>query len=39
VVDVHGRYVRFSVHELGAPFGRGRTTDLQEWGPAGLVVR
>lgn len=39
VVDVRGRDVRFSVHELGAPFGQGRTTDLQEWGPAGLVVK
>lgn len=35
-VDVHGRDVRFSVHELGAPFGQGRTTELNAWGAAGL---
>jgi predicted phosphodiesterase len=36
VVDVDGRDVRFSVHELGAPFGQGRKTELKDWGPAGL---
>jgi len=36
VVDVRGREVQFHVHELGAPFGEGRTTELKQWGPAGL---
>ena len=35
-VDVRGHDVQFSVHELGAPFGQGRTTALKDWGPAGL---
>lgn len=35
-VDVRGRDVQFGVHELGAPFGQGRTTELKDWGPAGL---
>lgn len=35
-VDVRGRDVRFSMHELGAPFGQGRTTELKDWRPAGL---
>jgi len=36
VVEVRGREVQFQVHELGAPFGQGRTTELKQWGPAGL---
>lgn len=37
VVDVDGRDADIHIHELGAPFGEGRVTGLQQWGPAGLT--
>ncbi len=37
VVDVQGRGADFHIHELGAPFGQGRVTELRQWGPAGLT--
>lgn len=36
VVNVHGRDADFVIHQLGAPFGEGRVTELKQWGPAGL---
>jgi len=37
VVDVDGKGAGFRVHELGAPYGRGRSTALSDWGKAGLL--
>jgi 3',5'-cyclic-AMP phosphodiesterase len=37
VVDVNARAADFHVHELGAPYGLGRTTMLKDWGKAGLI--
>jgi predicted phosphodiesterase len=39
VVDVTPSGVRFSIHELGAPYGKGRITALSDWGKAGLINR
>jgi hypothetical protein len=36
-VDVSGDEVHFEIHELQPPFGRGRVTQLSDWGVAGLV--
>lgn len=37
VVDVTAKAAEFRVHELGAPFGQGRTTALKDWSKAGLI--
>lgn len=37
VVGVRARETTFEIHELGAPYGQGRTTKLGNWGPAGLI--
>ena len=37
VVDVNGKGAGFRIHELGAPYGQGRSTALSDWGKAGLV--
>jgi len=37
VIDVKAGKAGFRIHELGEPFGEGRTTDLKNWGPAGLI--
>jgi Icc protein len=37
VIDVDGTNAAFSVHELDAPAGQGRTTGLNVWGKAGLI--
>jgi 3',5'-cyclic-AMP phosphodiesterase len=39
VVDVSGRDAEFRIHELAAPYGKGRSTRLSDWGKAGLQVR
>ncbi|HKD06357.1 MAG TPA: metallophosphoesterase [Bryobacteraceae bacterium] len=39
VVDVSPAGERFTIHELGAPYGKDRTTDLTAWGKAGLINR
>jgi 3',5'-cyclic-AMP phosphodiesterase len=36
IVDVKGSDVEFHVHELNEPFGKGRTTSLDDWGKAGI---
>lgn len=36
VVDVSPTAADFHIHQLGAPFGEGRTSTLKDWGPAGL---
>lgn len=36
VVDVNATGVHWRIRELGAPYGEGRTTSLNDWGPAGL---
>jgi len=36
-VDVKGTEANVAIHELGEPYGRGRTTLLKEWGKAGLI--
>jgi hypothetical protein len=38
VVDVVGSGVSFRFQELMPPFGQGRATKLNDWGPAGLVT-
>lgn len=38
-VEINPRTVEFRIHELGAPFGEGRTTTLADWGKAGLITR
>jgi Icc protein len=38
-VSITPKSVDFKVHELGAPFGEGRTTGLSDWGKAGLTRR
>lgn len=37
VVDVKAGEAQVRIHELGEPFGRSRTTELEDWGPAGLI--
>ena len=37
VVDVTPKGVQFRIHELGAPYGQGRSSELKEWGKAGLL--
>jgi Icc protein len=39
VVDVSGKNSEFRIHELAAPYGKGRSTSLNDWGKAGLQVR
>jgi hypothetical protein len=39
VVDVSPSGTRFAIHELGPPYGQGRTTLLSDWGKAGLINR
>ena len=39
VVTVNGSDVRMQIHELGAPFGKGRSTTPADWGLTGLVAR
>ena len=39
VVDVSGKNAEFRIHELAAPYGKGRSTRLNDWGKAGLQVR
>ncbi len=39
VVDVSPGRERFTIHELGPPYGKGRTTLLSDWGKAGLINR
>jgi 3',5'-cyclic-AMP phosphodiesterase len=36
LVSVHGAAVEFQVREVQPPFGQGRVTTLDDWGPAGL---
>jgi hypothetical protein len=36
VVDVGPKDAAFQIHELGAPYGQGRLTTLEDWGKAGL---
>jgi predicted phosphodiesterase len=36
LVEVHGAVVHFEIHELSPPYGRGRVTELKDWGKAGL---
>jgi predicted phosphodiesterase len=36
-VDVSGSAVHFEIHELQPPYGRGRVTQLRDWGIAGLA--
>jgi predicted phosphodiesterase len=38
IVDVKAGHATFGVHELNAPFGKGRTTSLDGWGKAGLIT-
>lgn len=35
-VDVGPKGVAFHIHELGAPYGQGRSSELNDWGKAGL---
>jgi hypothetical protein len=37
VVDVSTKGAEFRIRELGAPFGLGRSTALNNWGKAGLI--
>jgi Icc protein len=37
VVDVNAKAAEFRIHELGSPFGQGRSTMLKDWGKAGLI--
>jgi len=37
VVDVRAKAAEFHVHELGAPYGQGRSNGLSAWGKAGLI--
>ncbi len=37
LVTVKGRGVEFHIEELGPPHGRGRTTELADWGMLGLT--
>jgi predicted phosphodiesterase len=37
VVDVSSRDAAFRIRELGAPYGKGRTTPLSDWGKTGLL--
>jgi Icc protein len=37
VVEVSRRQVQFHIHELMAPFGLGRVSDLKQWGKSGLM--
>jgi Icc protein len=37
VVNVSGKNVDFGIRELGAPYGQGRSTELKDWGKAGLL--
>jgi hypothetical protein len=37
VVDLRGGEATFRIQEIGAPFGKGRSTDLPAWGKAGLL--
>jgi Icc protein len=39
VVDVNKKDVEIHIRELGAPYGRGRSTALSDWGKAGLTGR
>jgi len=39
VVDVSPPGERFTIHELGTPYGKGRIADLSAWGKAGLINR
>lgn len=36
-VAVHGTEAKFAIHELQAPFGEGRRSELENWGATGLV--
>jgi len=38
-VNITAKSVDFKIHELGPPFGKGRTTILSDWGKAGLLTR
>lgn len=38
LVTVRGRFVGFSIKETGAPWGRSRSTILNDWGVAGLLA-
>lgn len=37
LVTVKGGSVQFKIEELTAPFGQGRVTRPDDWGPAGLI--
>jgi Icc protein len=37
IVDVQGRSAKFTIRESDAPFGQNRSTELNEWGKAGLL--
>jgi predicted phosphodiesterase len=39
VVTVHGAAVTMQIHELGSPYGQGRSTTLADWGLTGLTKR
>ena len=39
VVDVTGKGMDLRIHELAAPYGKGRVTTLGDWGKAGLTAR
>jgi len=37
VVDVGAKAAEFRIRELASPYGLGRTTELKDWGKAGLI--
>ncbi|HEY3822905.1 MAG TPA: metallophosphoesterase [Bryobacteraceae bacterium] len=37
VVDVDSKATDFRIHELGTPYGKGRSTELTDWGKSGLA--
>ncbi len=37
-VALHGELITFHIHELSKPFGNGRLTSPEDWGPAGLAA-
>jgi 3',5'-cyclic-AMP phosphodiesterase len=37
VVEINKKDVEIRIRELGAPYGQGRSTALQDWGTAGLL--
>ncbi len=39
LVSVNGNSVRFTINELGPPFGQSRQTNPNNWGPAGLNAK